>query len=77
MLIELLPNVKALPAEQKRILIDELWLELAHECEGQSPDRDIAELLEKRFAAYLADDSTASPVDTAFAKLAERKQQWK
>ena len=77
MLIEQLPNVKALPAEQKRILIDELWQELAHECEGEGPNGDIAELLEKRFAAYLVDESTASPVDTAFAKLAERKRQWK
>jgi putative addiction module component (TIGR02574 family) len=77
MLIEQLPNVKALPAEQKRILIDELWLELAHECESEAPNTDIAALLEKRFAAFIADESTASPVDAAFAKLAERKRQWK
>lgn len=77
MLIEQLPNVRALPSEQKRILIDELWQELAHECESDAPNADIAGLLEKRFAAYLADESTARPMEAAFENLAERKRQWK
>ncbi len=77
MMIEQLPNVKALPAAQKRILIDELWRDLAQECEGEAPDGNIAALLESRFAAFLGDESTAGSVDETFARLAERKRQWK
>ena len=77
MLIEKLPDVQSLPAEDKWLLIDELWQDLARRVEAAQADPDIVKLLEKRFGDYLADPSQASPMEEVFERLARRKQTWK
>ena len=77
MLLERFPEVQSLDAKDKWRLIDELWCDLARQVEGEAPDANIVELLEKRFSDYLVDPSQGQPADDAFARLAEHKRQWK
>jgi putative addiction module component (TIGR02574 family) len=77
MLIEKLPDVQALPPEEKWLLIDELWRELVRAVESAPPDANIVKLLEKRFADYTADPSQATTAERVFERLAERKRTWK
>jgi len=77
MLIEKLPDVQSLPVEEKWLLIDELWQNIAQQVRSVAPDEDVIALLENRFADYLADPSQARPMDETFARLAERKRTWK
>jgi hypothetical protein len=42
--------------------------------EGEAPNQNIAELLEKRFSDYFVDPSQGQPADEAFARLAEHKR---
>ncbi|MEO6739749.1 MAG: addiction module protein [Chthoniobacteraceae bacterium] len=77
MLIEKLPEVQSLPVEEKWLLIDELWQNLAQQVESTAPDTNVITFLENRFADYLADPSQARPMDETFARLAERKRTWK
>ena len=77
MLIEKLPDVQALPPEQKWLLIDELWRELVRAVESAPPDAAVVGLLEKRFADYTADPSQAATAEKVFERLAERKRTWK
>jgi putative addiction module component (TIGR02574 family) len=77
MLLERLPEVQSLTPEDKWRLIDELWSDLARQVEATGPDKNIVELLEKRFSDYLADPSQARGAEEAFARLAEHKRQWK
>ena len=77
MLIEKLPEVQALPVEEKWRLIDEIWQDLAQQIEGAAPDTKVIAFLENRFTDYLADPSQAKPMDETFARLAERKRTWK
>ena len=77
MLIEKLHEVQSLPVQEKWLLIDELWRDVAHQVEGEAPDANVVAFLENRFASYLAEPSQAVPMDEAFARLAERKKTWK
>ena len=77
MLLERFPKVQSLGPEDKWRLIDELWSDLAQQVEGEAPNENIVELLEKRFSDYLVDPSQGQPADDAFARLAEHKRQWK
>jgi len=77
MLIEKLPDVQSLPVEEKWLLIDELWQNIAQQVGSAAPDADVIALLENRFADYLADPSQARPMEETFARLAERKRPWK
>ena len=81
MLLERFPEVQSLGPEDKWRLIDELWSDqwsdLAQQVEGEAPNKNIVELLEKRFSDYLVDPSQGQPADDAFARLAEHKRQWK
>ena len=67
MLIEKLPEVQSLPVEEKWLLIDELWQNLAQQVEGTAPDANVLTFLEDRFADYLADPTQARPMDETFA----------
>lgn len=78
MLLEKLPEVQSLAPEEKWLLIDELWRDLARQPESSPADAQTAALLEARFAEYLAHpETTASPAEEGFVWLAERKRQWK
>jgi putative addiction module component (TIGR02574 family) len=78
MMLEKLPAVQSLAPEEKWLLIDELWSDLARQVEKAPADAQTLALLEARFAEYLANPtSAASPVEEVFARLAGRKQQWK
>jgi putative addiction module component (TIGR02574 family) len=77
MLLEKLPDIQSLAPEEKWVLIDELWSDLARHVESAPADAETVALLEARFAEYLADPTTSSTVDEVFARLAERKRQWK
>jgi putative addiction module component len=77
MLLEKFPEVQSLAPQDKWRLIDELWSDLARQVQGEAPNENIVELLEKRFSDYLTDSSQGRLADDAFAQLAERKRQWK
>lgn len=78
MLLEKLPAVQSLAPEEKWLLIDELWRDLARQLEKSPADAETVALLEARFAEYLANpETTGSPAEEVFARLAERKRQWK
>jgi putative addiction module component (TIGR02574 family) len=78
MLLEKLPAVQLLAPEEKWLLIDELWNDLARQVENAPADAQTLALLETRYAEYLANPTaTASPAEDVFARLAERKRQWK
>jgi putative addiction module component (TIGR02574 family) len=77
MLLEKMPEVQSLTPEDKWRLIDELWSDLARQVEGAGPDANIVEILEKRFSDYLTDPSQGRGAEQVFARLAERKRQWK
>ena len=49
MLLERFPEVQSLGPEDKWRLIDELWSDLAQQVEGEAPNENIVELLEKFF----------------------------
>jgi hypothetical protein len=74
MLLERLPEVQSLSAEDKWRLIDELWSDLVREVESAEPDDKVIELLKQRFSDYLNGPSQAQPLDTSLAHLEERKQ---
>jgi putative addiction module component (TIGR02574 family) len=57
--------VQSLTPEDKWRLIDELWSGLARQVEATGPDKNIVELLEKRFSDYLADPSQARRAEEA------------
>ena len=77
MLLERFPEVQSLAPQDKWLLIDELWCDLARQVEGEAPNVNIVELLEKRFSDYLADPSQGGSADDVFTRLAEHKRQWK
>ena len=78
MLLEKLPAIQSLAPEEKWLLIDELWSDLARHVESVPADAQTLALLEARFAEYLTDPATtSSPVEDVMARLAERKRQWK
>jgi hypothetical protein len=77
MLLERFPEVQSLAPQDKWLLIDELWCDLARQVEGEAPNVNIVELLEKRFSDYLADPSRGGSADDVFTRLAEHKRQWK
>lgn len=77
MLIEKLPDVQALAPADQWCLIDELWRNLAQQIEVATPDQRIVDLLEQRFAGYLADPASARPEAEVFERLAERQRAWK
>jgi putative addiction module component (TIGR02574 family) len=78
MLLEKLPAIQSLAPEEKWLLIDELWSDLARQVESAPADAQTVALLEARFAEYCANpDTTAHPMEEVFARLAERKRQWK
>ena len=77
MLLERFPEVQSLDPKDKWRLIDELWCDLARQVEGEAPNANIVELLEKRFSDYLVDPSQGQSADDVFARLAEHKRQWK
>jgi hypothetical protein len=69
MLLERFPEVQSLGPE-----INGDWSDLAQQVEGEAPNQNIAELLEKRFSDYFVDPSQGQPADEAFARLAEHKR---
>ncbi len=77
MLLERLPEVQSLSAEDKWRLIDELWSDLAREVESAGPESNVIEILEERFSDYLKDPSQAQPLDASLERFVERKRQWK
>ena len=73
MVIERLPEVQALAPEEKWMLIDELWRDLAETTQKSPADQELIQTLEKRFAEYVADPSKGGPEDEVFARLAAAK----
>lgn len=77
MVIERLPEVQALAPEEKWMLIDELWSDLATRTQQSPVDAQIVQELEARLAEYEADPSKGSTMAEVFARLTERKRAWK
>jgi hypothetical protein len=77
MLLEGFTEVRSLYPKNKWRLIDELWCDLVRQVEGEAPNANIVELLEKRFSDYLVDASQGQSAEDDFARLAEHKREWK
>jgi putative addiction module component (TIGR02574 family) len=60
MILEKMPEVKRLSADEKWLLIDELWRELLPPPQ-QEPQAEIVALLEARMVSFRKDPSLASP----------------
>ena len=76
MVLEKLPAIQSLPPEEKWLLIDELWTDLARPLESAPANAETVAMLEERFAQPLADPAgTSSSAEEVF--LAERKRRWK
>ncbi|MGB0580624.1 MAG: addiction module protein [Limisphaerales bacterium] len=72
MVLETLPEVKSLSAEQKLILTQELLDELHAPAMSPEQDQAILEVLDARFEAYQADPSTGSTWQEVRARLREK-----
>jgi putative addiction module component (TIGR02574 family) len=54
-----LPQVRALPAEEKLQLLDELWQDVARDLESMEVSPAERKLLDERWAAFQNDPSSA------------------
>jgi putative addiction module component (TIGR02574 family) len=77
MLLETLPEVQALAPADKWRLMRELWEDLAPQIPDPNWDQHVFELLEKRFAEYRADPTSARPAAEVYARLEEHKKAWR
>jgi hypothetical protein len=72
-LLDTLPEVKALSREQKCQLMDELWTDIHDAPEDKQRDAAIGELLEKRYAEFLANPEAGITFAEHKARLEDAK----
>jgi hypothetical protein len=75
MLIDTLPEVQALAPADKWQLMRELWQEFVPTMADAERDQQILELLNQRFAEYLADPTSARPAAEVSERLERLKEQ--
>ncbi|MCF6313383.1 MAG: addiction module protein [Verrucomicrobiales bacterium] len=69
MIVEKIPAIGDLSAEDKYILANELWAQIETNESSLPFDETVVELLEKRHQTYLADPSKVTSWDTIKSKL--------
>lgn len=70
MIVETLPDVLALPTEQKEILAEELLNQVVLE---KDKDPSLVELLRRRLAAHDADPASGTPWEELRDRLLKRR----
>lgn len=70
MIVETLPDVLALPTEQKEILAEELLNQVVLE---KDRDPSLVELLRRRLAAHRADPTSGTPWEELRDRLLKRR----
>ena len=65
-----LPQVRALSAQEKLQLVDELWQDVAHDLETLEVSPAEKELLDERWANFMRDPSSALDLDQFKQKVA-------
>ncbi len=63
------PEVRALSAQEKLQLVDELWLSVAPQLVSLAVSREEKELLDARWAAFLKDPSSALTLEQFQEKM--------
>lgn len=58
-----LPEVQALSTREKLQLVDELWLDVAHEMDSLEVTEEEKKLLDERWAKFLTDPSRTLTLD--------------
>jgi putative addiction module component (TIGR02574 family) len=71
MILDMLPQVKALSREEKCQLMDELWADLSGDPEQSAA---IDALLEERYAEFLANPSSGMTLEEFRARIEEGKR---
>ncbi len=64
-----LPQIRALSAEEKLQLVDELWQDVARDLESREVSAAERELLDERWAAFLRDPSSALSLEQFKARV--------
>jgi putative addiction module component (TIGR02574 family) len=77
MILETLPQVQALSAEQRQQLFDELWMEILDESKNEARDAAIEKLLEHRYQKYLENPSSAMSLEELRARHEANKRAWR
>lgn len=57
------PEVNNLPVQEKLELVDELWLSMRNELDSMEVTNEAKELLDERWAAFLADPGSALTIE--------------
>lgn len=73
-ILETLPEVRSLSAEEKMVLTQELLDELHAPVASEKRDQAILEVLDARYEALREDPSTAEPWENVRRRLQERTQ---
>jgi putative addiction module component (TIGR02574 family) len=68
-----LPEVQALPPEEKLQLVEELWQEIAGDLERLGVPSLAKEVLDERWAAFLRDPSSALDLDQLKQRVREMR----
>lgn len=68
-----LPEVRALSAQEKLQLMDDLWQEVAHDLGSLEVPQEQRELLDQRWAAFLGDPNRALSLDQFNASIKTRR----
>ena len=58
-----LPQVRALTAQEKLLLMDELWQDIAHEMQASGVSPAEKQILDERWAAFLQNPGSVQTLD--------------
>jgi len=68
------PEVRALSAQEKLQLVDELWLSVAPQLDALAVSQDEKNLLDARWAAFLKDPSSALTLEQFQEKMRKHRR---
>lgn len=68
------PEVRALSAQEKLQLVDELWLSVAPQLGSMAVSQEEKDLLDSRWAAFLKDPSVALTLEQFQEKMQKRRR---
>jgi putative addiction module component (TIGR02574 family) len=67
------PEMRALSAQEKLQLVDELWLSVAPQLDSLAVSKEEKNLLDARWAAFLKDPSSALTLEQFREKMRKRR----
>jgi len=68
------PGVRALSAQEKLQLVDELWISVAPQLGSLAVSQEEKDLLDARWAAFLKDPSSALTLEQFQAKMRKHRR---